>query len=179
MASILKAGVISSFKEDSRNQHSVYLSDTSRSDKSRNAKVQIDLTRKRIIYTDATTPARDLYDILASDAFLELSGGGGKTMTIAEGKMFVIRLRENYTTGHGYEWKVGDISGEAVKSQGDPIYVVDNERVAGSGGWVVCIFQAVKAGTATIKLVGHELVGRDNDKSPTAVRTFRVEVQEK
>jgi hypothetical protein len=49
------------FKEVNRDEWSVYLNDPSR-----NVSIQIDLFRKKIIYHDANSPKRDLYDVLGS-----------------------------------------------------------------------------------------------------------------
>lgn len=58
-------------KQDSRDQGSVYLSD-----KSRNVKIQINLARKKIMYSGPNSPLRDQYSILAFSA-PSVTGGRG------------------------------------------------------------------------------------------------------
>jgi inhibitor of cysteine peptidase len=109
---------------------------------------------------------------------LELSADhDGKTVTAMMGKDIVIRLAGNPTTG--YTWRVGEITGEAVKSQGDPAYVATKhaQRMVGGGGTFVFKLQAVKPGTSTVKLV----YVRPWEKGKPPVKTFSatIEVQEK
>ena len=51
------------FKEVNRGEWSVFLHDPSR-----NVSIQIDLFRKKVIYNDADSPKRDLYDVLGSSS---------------------------------------------------------------------------------------------------------------
>ena len=98
-------------------------------------------------------------------------------MTVAKGKDIVVRLAGNPTTG--YSWKVGEITGDAVKSQGDPAYEPTKtaQRMVGSGGTFVFKLQTVKAGKSTVKLE----YARPWEKGTAPVQTFTatIEVQEK
>lgn len=58
------------FREENRDEWSVYLHDPSR-----NVSIQIDLFRKKISYRDATSPKRDIYDILGSSSNSGWSSG--------------------------------------------------------------------------------------------------------
>src|SRR5262245_29133148 len=51
------------FVEIGRDESSVYLLD-----QSRNVSIRIDLARKKVLYSDATTPFRDQYDVLSATA---------------------------------------------------------------------------------------------------------------
>ena len=51
------------FKEVKRGEWSVFLHDPSR-----NVSIQIDLFRKKVIYSDGNNPKRDLYDVLGSSS---------------------------------------------------------------------------------------------------------------
>lgn len=99
----------------------------------------------------------------------------GKTVTVAPGKNITIRLAGNITTG--YAWEVAEITGQAVKAQGEPAYV-DGEHppgVEGGGGTFVIKLRAVKPGKSTVKLI----YVRDKKDTPTEedIFTTRIEVQ--
>lgn len=88
-----------------------------------------------------------------TDALELTAEHNGKTVTVAASKSVTIRLAGNITTGYG--WEVGEITGEAVKSQGKPTYVAGKHPpgLMGGGGTFVVKLRAVKLGKSTIKLV--------------------------
>jgi len=109
---------------------------------------------------------------------LELSADqDGKSVTIAKGREIVVRLAGNPTTG--FNWRVGEISGAAVKSQGEPTYVPTQhtQRMVGTGGTFVFKFLAVKPGKSTVKLVYAR--PWEKEKPPVQSFTTTIEVQEK
>ncbi len=109
---------------------------------------------------------------------LELSADqDGKTVTVAKGREIVVRLAGNPTTG--FNWKVSEISGAAVKSQGEPIYVPTQhaQRMVGTGGTFVFKFLAIKPGKSTIKLV--YVRPWEKEKPPVQSFTATIEVQGK
>jgi len=128
---------------------------------------------------DDKTPAKGDPDKKAEPKFnaLELSADqDGKTATVAKGREIIVRLAGNPTTG--FNWKVGEISGVAVKSQGDPTYVPTQhaQRMVGAGGTFVFKFLAVKPGKSTVKLVYAR--PWENEKPPVQSFTATIEVLE-
>jgi len=109
---------------------------------------------------------------------LELSAEhSGRTITVATGQDIVIRLKGNPTTG--YSWKVGEITGDTITSQGEPTYVADapHRKVVGAGSTFVCKLLANKTGTSTVRLV--YVRPWEKDTPPVQTFTVTIEVKEK
>jgi inhibitor of cysteine peptidase len=111
-----------------------------------------------------------------SDALELAQEHDGKTVTVPVGKDIVIRLPGNPTTG--FSWKIGEVKGEAVKSQGEPAYVTRPHKpgMVGVGGTYTFKLQAVEEGKATVKLV---YLRPWEKKDPHQTFTVTVQVEKK
>lgn len=114
---------------------------------------------------DTTAPKADTIELSAAN--------DSNTVTVATGKDIVISLAGNPTTGYG--WKIGQITGEAIKAQGEPTYVADAHLpgIVGAGGTFVFKLHAVKTGTSTVGLV----YVRPWEKDTLPVKTFTVTIK--
>lgn len=125
----------------------------------------------------AMDPTTDKAATPKSDT-LELSiANNSNTVTVAKGKDVVIRLAGNPTTG--YSWKIGRITGEAVKAQDEPSYEADKhpKGLVGSGGTFVFKLQASQTGTSTVGLV--YIRPWEKDTPPVKTFTVTIKVQQK
>ena len=78
----------------------------------------------------------------------------GKTMIVAANKEIIIRLGSTMD-GSGSHWDVGQITGEAVKSEGKPTYVNAQDNppgLEGAGDFHVIKLRALKPGKSIVTL---------------------------
>src|SRR5512142_1610765 len=91
----------------------------------------------------------------------------GTTVHVKQGDAFEIALEGNPTTG--YTWEVAPGSGDQVALQGEPEFTADSDAL-GSGGIMTLRFEAVKQGTAPLKLIYH----RTFEPNVAPLQTFEV-----
>jgi inhibitor of cysteine peptidase len=96
----------------------------------------------------------------------------GQTVTVKPGETFTITLTGNPTTGYG--WQMADLNTAVLKILSEPSYKPDT-LMTGSGGTYVYKFEAVGAGTATIKF--NYLRAWEKNKLPYKTFTITVAVE--
>ena len=94
---------------------------------------------------------------------------GGTTVHVKQGQTFEVALEGNPTTG--YTWEVAPGSGDQVALQGEPQFKADSNAL-GSGGIMTLRFEAVKQGTAPLKLIYH----RTFEPNAAPLQTFEVTI---
>ena len=94
----------------------------------------------------------------------------GREMQLKKGQPLVITLEGNPTTG--YSWEVAEPLDEQVLRQaGEPEFKTESEAL-GAGGVQILRFEAVNAGTITLKLVYH----RPWEKDVEPLETYSIQV---
>lgn len=73
----------------------------------------------------------------------------GQTVNVKVGEPITLNIAGNITTG--YSWNVSEIDTSILQQNGDPDYKADSS-LAGAGGMYTFKFNAVAAGTTTLKL---------------------------
>jgi len=81
---------------------------------------------------------------------------------VAQGEVFEIKLKDNWTTGN--VWEVAEIDEQIVRLQGEEYVPGRNpEKLCGKGGTFVFRLQAVAKGQTTLKLGHHRPGQKDVD----------------
>jgi inhibitor of cysteine peptidase len=94
----------------------------------------------------------------------------GREMQLKKGQTLVVTLEGNPTTG--YSWEVAESLDEQVLRQaGEAEFKAESEAL-GAGGVQILRFEAVNAGTITLKLVYH----RPWEKDVEPLNTFSIQV---
>jgi inhibitor of cysteine peptidase len=94
----------------------------------------------------------------------------GKTVEIASGQTLTIKLKGNATTG--YRWILKKYNKKLVKFI-DVNYVVDNNKLLGSGGTWVTNFEILKPGKSGIRFI----YKRPWEKDKLPLEKFFVEIK--
>jgi len=96
----------------------------------------------------------------------------GTTVTAKVGKLVVVRLAGNPTTG--YSWSVKKLAGKALEQVGKLKYVPRKvpARMVGSGGKFLATFRAVKPGKAAITMA----YARPWEKGKPPIKTFKLAI---
>jgi len=77
----------------------------------------------------------------------------GREMQLKKGQTLVVTLEGNPTTG--YSWEVAEpLDEQVLRLTGEPEFKAESEAL-GAGGVQILRFEAVNAGTMTLKLVYH------------------------
>lgn len=82
----------------------------------------------------------------------------GQTIELAAGQKLVLSLETNPTTG--FDWEVSEIDEAVIKQSGDSEYKSESDLI-GAGGVRTFTFEAVTAGTSTLKLIYHRSWEKD------------------
>jgi inhibitor of cysteine peptidase len=77
----------------------------------------------------------------------------GSQVEVKAGEHIDITLDSNPSTG--YTWEVKDLDATMFEQLGDPMFNSSNPGLVGSGGTLTLTFKALKAGSASLKLVYH------------------------
>ncbi|MCX6056312.1 MAG: protease inhibitor I42 family protein [Chloroflexi bacterium] len=96
----------------------------------------------------------------------------GQTISVKAGDSFTLTLAGNPTTG--YVWELSELDQTFVSLTGDPDYRADS-NLTGAGGVYTYKFNALKAGTTTLKLIYR----RPWEKDISPLETFKVTVEVK
>lgn len=94
----------------------------------------------------------------------------GKTVEMASGKTLTIKLQGNATTG--YSWILSKYNKKLVRFI-DVNYVVDNNKLLGSGGTWVTNFEILKPGKSEISFI----YKRPWEKEKLPLKKFFVEIK--
>lgn len=82
----------------------------------------------------------------------------GQTIELAAGQKLVLSLESNPTTG--FDWEVSEIDEAVIKQSGESEFKSESDLL-GAGGVRTFTFEAVAAGTSTLKLVYHRSWEKD------------------
>lgn len=93
----------------------------------------------------------------------------GRQIELAKGQILAISLESNPSTGYG--WEAVDLDESLLQKKGDPEFTSRSDLV-GASGVETLHFEAVGAGTATLKLVYH----RSWEKDVEPLKTFSVQI---
>jgi inhibitor of cysteine peptidase len=109
---------------------------------------------------------------LPTDSIVVDEKANGKTVTAEVGKLVVVKLAGNPTTG--YSWTVKKLEGKALEQVGKLKYEARKvpRGMAGSGGKFLATFKAVGPGKAAIEMA----YARPWEKGKPPIRTFKLAV---
>lgn len=95
-----------------------------------------------------------------------------KLVTATVGKTLFLRLPGSDSTG--FQWEITQLTGDAIKSVGEPEYKRAKKSPEGVGmpGVYIFKFEAAKLGKSSLKLVYH----RPSDKKKAPANTFAVKI---
>ncbi len=107
-----------------------------------------------------------------AEAGIQLStADSGHTVMMKAGDHFMVELDANPSTG--YTWEAGEVDSSILKQIGETEYKsASTTPMPGQGGTQVLRFQAVGAGTTTLKLIYH----RPWETGVPPINTFTVQV---
>ncbi len=94
----------------------------------------------------------------------------GREMQLKKGQTLVVTLEGNPTTG--YSWEVAEPLDEQVLRQAGEAEFKQESEALGAGGVQILRFEAVNAGTITLKLVYH----RPWEKDVEPLETYSLQV---
>jgi inhibitor of cysteine peptidase len=95
----------------------------------------------------------------------------GQTIELTTGQKLVLSLESNPTTG--FDWEVSEIDEAVIKQSGDSKFKSESDLM-GAGGVRTFTFEAVAAGTSTLKLIYHRSWEKDIPPEQEFIVTINV-----